>query len=62
MNSLLVGIIVACGLYVWSRQKNSAIVRFPPGPKALPLVGNIFDLTARELWLRVASWSQQYGS
>ncbi|CCM02682.1 uncharacterized protein FIBRA_04788 [Fibroporia radiculosa] len=33
----------------------------PPGPKPLPLVGNITNLTIKELWLRVTQWAQQYG-
>ncbi|KAI0635125.1 cytochrome P450 [Trametes polyzona] len=33
----------------------------PPGPRALPLVGNLFDINFKEFWLRVASWSERYG-
>ncbi|KAI0772523.1 cytochrome P450 [Trametes elegans] len=33
----------------------------PPGPKPLPVVGNIFDLTSHELWVRVAGWAKTYG-
>ncbi|KAL7282024.1 hypothetical protein ACG7TL_003491 [Trametes sanguinea] len=34
---------------------------YPPGPKPRPIVGNIFDLTARELWLRASQWAKLYG-
>ncbi|KAF9269728.1 cytochrome P450 [Marasmius fiardii PR-910] len=33
----------------------------PPGPKPLPILGNILDLTPRELWLRATSWAKIYG-
>ncbi|KAI0676742.1 cytochrome P450 [Trametes maxima] len=33
----------------------------PPGPKPLLFVGNVRDLTARELWLRVTRWGRTHG-
>ena len=34
----------------------------PPGPTPWPLVGNVTDLTPRELWITAQKWSQQYGA
>lgn len=61
MNTLLVGLFVAAALYAWSRQTKSNNRPLPPGPKPVPLLGNIFDLTAKELWLRMTAWARQYG-
>ena len=44
--------------YIW-RRKDSRMS--PPGPRPLPLIGNMLDLTAKELWLRVHVWGQKYG-
>ncbi|KZT21538.1 cytochrome P450 [Neolentinus lepideus HHB14362 ss-1] len=49
----LVVVFVAPGS---SRRK-----QFPPGPKGFPLIGNIFDLSLKELWLSLARWASKYG-
>ena len=61
MNTILVGVFVALALYAWSRSSKGRNLPVPPGPKPVPVLGNLFDLTAKELWLRVTGWSKQYG-
>ncbi|KAG1880172.1 cytochrome P450 [Suillus subluteus] len=34
---------------------------FPPGPNPLPIIGNILDLTPKELWLTAFKWARTYG-
>ncbi|KAJ7634757.1 cytochrome P450 [Roridomyces roridus] len=34
----------------------------PPGPRPLPLVGNLLDLPKHEQWLVYQEWSRRYGS
>lgn len=43
--------------YIWRRNDSIS----PPGPMPLPLIGNMLDLTAKELWLRVHEWGKKYG-
>ncbi|EPT04818.1 hypothetical protein FOMPIDRAFT_1112479 [Fomitopsis schrenkii] len=48
--------------FVWAHlNKPRRSLPLPPGPKPLPLVGNITNLTSRELWLRTKDWARQYG-
>ncbi|KAF8347394.1 cytochrome P450 [Amanita rubescens] len=55
----LAGLLVA--LFLWLRKSKASTGSLPPGPKPLPLVGNIKDLTTKELWLLATRWSKQYG-
>jgi len=54
----LVGIV---SVYLYLKRKSGSESPKPPGPKPLPLIGNIFDLTTHQLWLRAADWSETYG-
>jgi len=54
----LAGIVSA---FVYLTRRSGPGLPKPPGPSPLPLVGNIFNLTAHQLWLTVAEWSKTYG-
>ncbi|KAF8628962.1 hypothetical protein AX15_003619 [Amanita polypyramis BW_CC] len=55
----LAGLLVA--LFIWIRKSKASAASLPPGPKPLPLVGNIKDLTSKELWLSATQWAKQHG-
>ncbi|TFK64540.1 cytochrome P450 [Pluteus cervinus] len=50
-------------LFVWFRKpsKASSSTPLPPGPKPLPVLGNVRDLTAKELWLPATQWGKDFG-
>lgn len=55
----LASLLVA--LFIWFRKPKASTASLPPGPKPVPVLGNIRDLTAKELWLPAAQWAKQYG-
>ncbi|KAF9497034.1 cytochrome P450 [Pleurotus eryngii] len=49
-------------VYLWQRKSKKSLGALPPGPKPVPLLGNILDLTAKELWLPAMKWAKEFGS
>jgi hypothetical protein len=35
---------------------------YPPGPRSLPIIGNLLDLPKEFAWLAFTSFSEQYGT
>lgn len=50
-------------VFIWFRKpwKASRSSPLPPGPKPLPILGNLTDLTTKELWLPVTEWAKVFG-
>ncbi len=61
MSSLLLAFVLAAGYYLYAKRHSARSKHYPPGPAPLPLLGNIFDLTTHELWVRITNWSRLYG-
>ena len=57
--------IVSSAILLWmlvsNRGANSRDLPFPPGPKPLPLVGNLHQMNAAEPWLTYTTWKKKYG-
>ncbi len=35
---------------------------YPPGPKRLPIIGNLLDMPSNSEWVVYKKWSDQYGT
>jgi hypothetical protein len=59
---VLVGILTLLfGLawFVWNASKKP--LPYPPGPKRLPIVGNLINMPSREEWITYKKWSEKSG-
>ena len=56
-------VLAAVGLYCVARLVSSkkSSLPLPPGPKGLPLLGNLLDMPSEREWHTFAKWGQQYG-
>ncbi|XP_078591578.1 cytochrome P450 2D26-like [Branchiostoma floridae x Branchiostoma japonicum] len=57
LQTLLVGVVVIITTVLWKR---SATTGLPPGPRGLPLVGNLFSMT-KNIPMVFQKWSKKYG-
>lgn len=55
--------LATLALYLLQKRplKKAARNKYPPGPKPLPLVGNVTDLPTSFEWETFAEWAKQYG-
>jgi hypothetical protein len=58
--TLTVGVLAIYAILLIVRYFQSPWRRLPPGPKGLPLLGNVLQMRTRQ-WLVFMKWKQQFG-
>jgi hypothetical protein len=56
----LIAVGAAVFLVIYGFRKKRSLP-LPPGPKGLPLIGNIFDFPKSHEWEIYAKWSKEFG-
>jgi len=60
--SIFAGVVsLLVTLFIWLRKSKVSKPSLPPGPKPVPLLGNVRDLTSKELWLVATKWAEDHG-
>jgi hypothetical protein len=55
-------VLVALSILLKALFRSIRRISLPPGPKGLPLVGNILDMPVEREWLTFARWGEVWGS
>ena len=54
-------LIIALSIQITRFIKKEKKLPFPPGPKPLPILGNLFDVPKDPQWIGFAALLKQYG-
>ncbi len=58
---LVLPLVVTFISWLYSTPKRRPSLPLPPGPKPLPLLGNLFDVPQEKPWITYMGWSRSYG-
>lgn len=56
-----IGLVFLLTFLYTHRDWREALAPLPPGPKGLPLLGNVIDLPPSQPWETFARWGKTYG-
>jgi hypothetical protein len=54
--------LTVVGLRRFLRIGSRQTLLTPPGPKPLPVIGNLLDFPQEEPWLKYSEWIQEHGT
>jgi len=53
---------IAWAALIYFRRASSRSLPLPPGPKRLPLIGNLLNVPKSSEWEAYAQWSKEFGA
>ncbi|KAI0058471.1 cytochrome P450 [Artomyces pyxidatus] len=58
---VIFGVTAVFCIVVYTKYRASPWRKLPPGPRGLPLIGNVFDVSNDAPWLTFTQWKAMYG-
>ncbi|KAF8879274.1 cytochrome P450 [Infundibulicybe gibba] len=58
---VVLAVVLCTVLYLASRRANALRLPLPPGPRGLPVIGNLLDVPTTNQWLVFDEWAKKYG-
>lgn len=55
------GAIALLVLFILHNHYRRKTLQLPPGPKGLPLIGNVLDMPVERAWETFTKWGEKYG-
>jgi hypothetical protein len=60
-STLVSGILAGCAVLFTVRYLQSPWRKLPPGPRGIPLLGNVLEMRRGKQWLNFVKWKQEFG-
>lgn len=60
---LIIVLVLSVLVVQWRAKKSVPIgIKFPPGPKGFPVIGNALDMPKLNPWFTYTKWAKEYGA
>lgn len=62
LQKLFIGLTPLLLVFLWQYSQEARRLPYPPGPKPLPMIGNLLDVPTGPQWLGYSELSSKYGT